>query len=87
MKESFSLSNAARYHTHDMGSKDYFNHNSIDSVGQTTYMWHISTKQFYGSSLSCLGENITVSQSNPFLAMEAWQNNPSHLAGILDTII
>jgi len=73
------LGNAARDHSRDMGTRDYFSHDSPegrtpgDRVTAAGYNW------------SAVGENIAAGQATPAAVMQSWMNSPGHRANILST--
>lgn len=70
---------AARAHSDDMATQDYFSHTSLDGrtpgdrITAAGYPWN-----------AC-GENIAAGYSTPEAAMQAWMNSPGHRANILSS--
>ena len=72
------LAEAARSHSEDMGTQDYFSHTSLDGrtpadrVNDTGYSW------------SYLGENIACGQATPQAVMNSWMASSGHRSNILN---
>ncbi len=70
---------AARAHSDDMATYDYFSHTSLDGrtpaerITAAGYAWN-----------AC-GENIAAGYATPEAAMQAWMNSSGHRANILST--
>lgn len=73
-----NLAEAARGHSEDMGTQDYFSHTSLDNrtpadrVNATGYSW------------SYLGENIACGQATPQAVMNSWMASSGHRNNILN---
>jgi uncharacterized YkwD family protein len=72
------LTTAARGHSQDMATRNYFDHNTPEGVDPFTRM----TKAGY--HWRGAGENIAEGQSNPASVMTAWMNSAGHRANILN---
>ena len=72
------LAEAARSHSEDMGTQDYFSHTGLDGrspadrVDATGYSW------------SYLGENIACGQATPQAVMNSWMASSGHRNNILN---
>lgn len=73
------LFTAARGHSDDMATHDYFSHTALngstpgDRITAAGYVWN-----------TC-GENIAAGYQAPEAVVEAWMNSPGHRANILNT--
>jgi|SRR5690625_1293423 len=72
------LSVVAREKSHDMSTRNYFDHNS------PTYGSPFDMMQSYGISYRAAGENIAKGQRTPQEVVNAWMNSPGHRANILN---
>jgi uncharacterized protein YkwD len=72
------LTTAARGHSQDMATRNYFDHNTPDGITP----WTRITKAGYKYSQAA--ENIAEGQKTPALVMDAWMNSPGHRANILN---
>ncbi len=69
---------AARGHSQDMATRNYFDHNTPDGVTP----WTRITNAGYRYSMAA--ENIAEGQSTPASVMDAWMNSQGHRANILN---
>jgi len=72
------LAAAARGHSVDMATRDYFDHDTPDGVKFGTRITNA------GYAWSTAGENIAAGQSTPAEVMKSWMNSPGHRANILN---
>jgi uncharacterized YkwD family protein len=72
------LTSAARIHSADMASNNFFSHNSPTTGSPFDRI----TDQGYHFSMA--GENIAGGYESPTLSVESWMNSPGHRANILD---
>jgi len=74
------LAHASRYHSYDMGTQDYFNHNSYDryhgKLKKIASTFH-RILRFY-STKSELAENIAKGMSTAKEVYDVWLNSPPH---------
>ena len=77
VKWNDDLATAARLHSVDMATRDYFDHTSLDGRSPFERM----EAQGYDSPG---GENIAAGQRTPESVMESWMNSPGHRANILN---
>ncbi len=86
LKRVTELDQAARYHATDMGQDNYFQHDSYDGFGGTTFVcaWSTRVGTFY-SNWSSLAENIAAGYATPQSVMDGWMTSPGHKANILST--
>ncbi len=76
-----ALEQAARSHSEDMATRDYFSHNSPEGV--TPFERAIAAGFPEGAGT---GENISfAAPATPQEFLSAWKASPSHNAGMLDT--
>ena len=71
------LTAAAEAHSQDMGSRDYFDHDSLDG---TKFYERIIDE---GYSYNQCGENIAAGQMTPEQVVSTWMNSDGHRANIL----
>jgi uncharacterized protein YkwD len=71
------LSDAARRHSLDMATNNFFSHDGSDGSTPTT---RIQDTGYQGSSF---GENIAAGYTSAEEAMNGWMNSPGHRANIL----
>lgn len=69
---------AARKHSLDMGTNNYFDHNSQDG----TTPWQRMTDAGY--TWTAAGENIAAGQSTPSAVVTTWMNSTGHCNNIMD---
>ena len=74
-----NLQTAARLHSLDMATQNYFSHNSLDG---RTFDQRIRNAG-YGGSFP-LGENIAAGQSTPQSVVTGWMNSQGHCANIMN---
>lgn len=72
------LAAAALLHSQDMGSRDYFSHDSLDG---TKFYERILDE---GYNYNLCGENIAAGASTPEDVVDTWMNSPGHRANILN---
>jgi uncharacterized protein YkwD len=72
------LTTAARGHSQDMATRNYFDHNTPDGVTPWTRINNA------GYKFSQAAENIAEGQSTPASVMDAWMNSEGHRANILN---
>ncbi|WP_345637049.1 CAP domain-containing protein [Rugosimonospora acidiphila] len=72
------LTTAARGHSQDMATRNYFDHNTPDGVTPWTRITDA------GYHYSQAAENIAEGQATPASVMDAWMNSPPHKANILN---
>ena len=73
-----NLATAARDHSEDMGSQDYFSHTSLDG---RTVPDRISDA---GYSYNTYGENIAAGYQTPEAVIDGWMSSSGHRANILN---
>lgn len=80
-----ALSAAARYHAADMGSDDYFQHDSQDRSGGTLQRvcGTFDRISLWYSDWSAAAENIAAGYNSPEAAVAAWMNSEGHRGNIL----
>jgi uncharacterized protein YkwD len=85
LKRVNELNNSARYHSADLGTDNYFNHNTFDrkngALHEVCDTWH-RIESFYPAWLA-LAENIAAGQQTPQEAMHGWMNSKEHRDNIL----
>jgi uncharacterized protein YkwD len=74
-----NLQLAARLHSQDMATQNYFSHTSLDG---RTFDQRISNAGYSGSFP--LGENLAAGASNPQSLVDGWMNSPGHCANIMN---
>jgi uncharacterized protein YkwD len=72
------LVTAARGHSQDMATRNYFDHNTPEGVTPWTRITNA------GYRFSSAAENIASGQATPATVMTAWMNSPGHRANILN---
>jgi uncharacterized protein YkwD len=72
------LVTAARGHSQDMATRNYFDHNTPEGVTPWTRITNA------GYKFSSAAENIAAGQSTPASVMNAWMNSEGHRANILN---
>jgi uncharacterized protein YkwD len=72
------LVTAARGHSQDMATRNYFDHNTPEGVTPWTRITNA------GYHFSSAAENIASGQTTPASVMSAWMNSPGHRANILN---
>lgn len=84
LKRVTALDNAARYHSADLGQDNYFQHDTYDGAGGSTFVCGVWTRiaTFYSGAT---GENIAAGYSTPASVMNGWMNSSGHRANILST--
>jgi uncharacterized protein YkwD len=73
-----NLRDAARAHSQDMASQNYFSHTSLDG---RTFDQRIHNAGYSGAFP--LGENIAAGQSTPAAVVDAWMASPGHCTNIM----
>ena len=80
LKLNQDLSRAARYHSYDMATQSYFEHDSYDRKNECSGLekvasFNVRLQQFssHGS-----GENITAGSNDAYGAYTSWYNSPGH---------
>lgn len=80
-----SLSAAARYHAADMGSDDYFEHDSYDRVSGS--LKHVcgafDRVSLWYDDWSAVAENIGGGYTSPEAVVAGWMNSAGHRSNIL----
>ncbi len=79
LKVSISLTNASRWKSNDMGSKNYFAHNDLD--GRDPFQRMVAFGYNYNT---WLGENIAAGYSDASSTFTQWKNSPGHDRNMLD---
>jgi uncharacterized protein YkwD len=74
-----NLQLAARLHSQDMATQNYFSHTSLDG---RTFDQRIRNAGYAGSFP--LGENLAGGASNPQALVDGWMNSPGHCANIMN---
>jgi uncharacterized protein YkwD len=74
---SAPLRHAAREHSGDMGSHDYFSHGSFDGRSPDARM------RAAGWSGRASGENIYAGPTTPAAVVEGWMKSPGHCANLM----
>jgi uncharacterized protein YkwD/uncharacterized cupredoxin-like copper-binding protein len=74
-----SLRTAARNHSLDMATQNYFSHTSLDG---RTFDQRIRNAGYTGSFP--LGENIAAGASTPQAVVDGWMGSPGHCANIMN---
>ena len=85
LKRVAALDRSARYHAADLGTDDYFSHDSYDRVnGQLTQScgWSDRINAYY-PDWRRLAENIAAGYSTPEAVVQGWLDSPGHRANIL----
>ncbi len=72
------LAAAAREHSQDMATRNYFDHTTPEGVDPGTRITNA------GYRWQAYGENIAMGQPDPDSVMQAWMNSPGHRANILN---
>jgi uncharacterized protein YkwD len=75
---NYQLGAAADYHSYDMATNNYFDHYLFDGTDPATNMRN------FGYTGSITGENIAAGMATAQEVLIAWQNSPSHNAGMLN---
>ncbi len=70
---------AARLHSQDMATQDYFEHDSLDG---RTFADRMRDAGFSGADP--WGENIAAGQATPAEVVDGWMNSPGHCRNIMD---
>ncbi len=79
LKVSISLTNASRWKSNDMGSKNYFAHNDLD--GRDPFQRMVAFGYNYNT---WLGENIAAGFGDAASTFIQWKNSPGHDRNMLD---
>lgn len=83
LRRNANLDYAARYHAADMAEENYFDHDTYDGWGGTTYVCNTWTRlRLYYPNYNGAGENIAAGYSTPEAVMQGWLNSPGHRANI-----
>lgn len=79
------LAQAARYHSHDMNDRDYFDHVSPDGVGarQRIGTWHRWLVGQVGENLWLNRVRTRDTRALAKLAIDGWMKSPSHRDNLL----
>ena len=80
LKLNQDLSRAARYHSYDMATQSYFEHDSFDRENECSNLEKVATCNMRLQQFSTLGsgENIAYGSSNAYGAYNQWYNSPDH---------
>ncbi|MBL8678127.1 MAG: CAP domain-containing protein [Myxococcales bacterium] len=73
-----TLRGVARAHSTDMGTRNYFAHNSLD--GRTPFQRMMAA----GYSSSPMGENIAAGNGTAAATVTQWMNSPGHCRNIMN---
>ncbi len=72
-----NVGRAARDHSVDMATNNYFSHTSLDG---RTFGQRMRDAGYTGQPLA---ENIAVGQSSPEAVMSSWMSSPDHCSNIM----
>ena len=75
---SADLGDAANYHSEDMATNNYFDHQLSDGTG-----WSQNIRNFGYDQNTWRGENIAAGNSDPDATYQQWLNSPGHNANML----
>ncbi len=73
-----TLRGVARAHSTDMGTRNYFDHNSLD--GRTPFQRMMAA----GYNSSPMGENIAAGNATAEATVTQWMNSPGHCRNIMN---
>lgn len=76
---SVTLTNAAKWHSNDMGQNGYFNH--VDSLGRDPFVRMAAFGYTYATTKA---ENIAAGNSTAAATFEQWRNSPGHNTNMLN---
>lgn len=76
------LREAARFHSQDMGERDYFSHESRGGPNGDDMQERIESAGYRG--WTTLGENIGAGYDSPAAAVDAWMASDGHCANIMN---
>ena len=79
LRMNANLQLAARLHSQDMATQNYFSHTSLDG---RTFDQRIRNAGYNGSFP--LGENLAGGQSSPQSLVDGWMSSPGHCANIMN---
>lgn len=81
-----ALSDAARYHATDLGSEDYFQHDTHDRSGSNLQRvcGTFDRIRLWYTGWSAAAENIAAGYNSPEAAMAAWMDSDGHRGNILN---
>ena len=86
LKFTAGLRSAARAHSQDMGTDDYFDHNSYNyNGGSWTFSQSWSGRILAYYTGGALGENIAAGYSSPAQVMSSWMASAGHRYNILSS--
>lgn len=74
-----ALRDAARAHSEDMATHNYFSHTSYDG---RTFSQRVSSAGYTGASP--WGENIAAGQASPAAVVNGWMGSAGHCANIMN---
>jgi uncharacterized protein YkwD len=80
------LTAAARYHAMDMGSDNYFNHDTYDRVGQLLVFVCGAFDRIEGwyTDWRAVAENVGAGYATPEAVVAGWMDSPSHRRNLLN---
>ena len=80
LKLNQDLSRAARYHSYDMATQSYFEHDSYDRKNECSNLEKVATCNMRLQQFSPLGsgENIAYGSSDAYGTYTQWYNSPGH---------
>ena len=86
LKLNQDLSRAARYHSYDMATQSYFEHDSYDRKNEWSNLERVTTFSVRLQQFSSLGsgENITAGSNDAYGAYTSWYNSPGHYENMFD---
>ena len=85
LKHVIELDQAARYHAADLGTDDYFEHDTYDRDGEElcfVCLWWQRINAYYSGVRA---ENIAAGYPSPEAVVAAWMSSPGHRQNILST--
>ena len=86
LKLNQDLSRAARYHSYDMATQSYFEHDSYDRKNEWSNLERVTTFSVRLQQFSSLGsgENITAGSNDAYSTYNQWYNSPGHYENMFD---
>ncbi len=86
LKRNADLDFAARYQARDMEEDVYFDHNTMDRIGETIYKvcGPIERIKLYYSDYSAFGENLAAGYDTPEQVIAGWMASNDHRANMLN---
>ena len=86
LKLVHDLSRAALYHSYDMATQSYFEHDSYDRKNECSNLVKIATMYDRLQQFSSLGsgENIHAGSNDAYGAYTSWYNSPGHYENMFD---